>query len=407
MKAKSTSEPSNSAPSLLRRLPPSLQMPSEVLWLSWVDFQQDRGFHWAAALAYYGLLSIPPLLLVGVILAANFVDPLTAAASLTRFMGQFIPQGQPEIYDLVVSILHQQGHIGIYSMLFLLWSGTQVFSAIRTLLNIAFDADDDYSMVKSILIDLGMLLTLGTIYIIAQVAQFAIYFLAVLLEPKWATLGWLPYLLIQTLPALILFSAYYLVFRYVPRRQVKSRAAAGGAALSTIAYLIAQPVFIRYLEYTTYYNLVYGSLALVVILVFWAWIAAVILLFGGELAAHIQTLVLEHKTPQAVIQQHIERSPKNSRQKTLPPDLLLGRVMALEIVTIYIQVLGETNRVYRPAQGERLSATIFRVLPVDRYGSQDEQWEFPPGSVVRCEKQPGEDRWIAVEGIKIPKSTLL
>lgn len=52
---------------------------------------------------------------------------------------------------------------------------------------------------------------------------------------------------------------------------------------------------------------------------------------------------------------------------------------------IYIQLLDEGTEVYRLTQGEELGNNIFRVLPTDSYDPEDETWEFPPGSIVRCQ----------------------
>ncbi|HSJ59434.1 MAG TPA: hypothetical protein VLC95_19775, partial [Anaerolineae bacterium] len=40
------------------------------------------------------------------------------------------------------------------------------------------------------------------------------------------------------------------------------------------------------------YNLIYGSLAIAIVLIFWAWIFGMILLFSGEVAAHVQAYLL-------------------------------------------------------------------------------------------------------------------
>lgn len=55
--------------------------------------------------------------------------------------------------------------------------------------------------------------------------------------------------------------------------------------------------------------------------------------------------------------------------------------------TIYIRLLNEGTDVWRPAKGEYLSDSIYRVLKIDNYDPDIEEWEFLPGTVVRCEEQ--------------------
>ena len=59
--------------------------------------------------------------------------------------------------------------------------------------------------------------------------------------------------------------------------------------------------------------------------------------------------------------------------------------MSVEMV-IYIPLLDEGTTVVRPARAIPLSNGVFQVLaPVD-YDLRDEHWEFPPGSIVECDR---------------------
>lgn len=55
------------------------------------------------------------------------------------------------------------------------------------------------------------------------------------------------------------------------------------------------------------------------------------------------------------------------------------------VCTIYVRLLGEGTIVWRPTKGARLFGNVYEVLPTDQYDEHDEQWEFPPGSIVECE----------------------
>ena len=53
-------------------------------------------------------------------------------------------------------------------------------------------------------------------------------------------------------------------------------------------------------------------------------------------------------------------------------------------IEIYIPLLNEGTDVLRPTQGLRLGSDEFRVLPTPNYNPADEEWEFPPGTKVKC-----------------------
>jgi len=51
---------------------------------------------------------------------------------------------------------------------------------------------------------------------------------------------------------------------------------------------------------------------------------------------------------------------------------------------IYVSLLGEGTDVARPTEALDLGNGKFRILPTADYDPQDEEWEFPPNSVVEC-----------------------
>jgi hypothetical protein len=63
----------------------------------------------------------------------------------------------------------------------------------------------------------------------------------------------------------------------------------------------------------------------------------------------------------------------------------VGEMAALpNTVTIYIPLLDEGTIVCRPTDGIPLGDGLFRVQPTPNCYPKDEHWQFPPGSVVRC-----------------------
>ena len=58
----------------------------------------------------------------------------------------------------------------------------------------------------------------------------------------------------------------------------------------------------------------------------------------------------------------------------------------IERVVIYVRLLDEGVPVARPTYAEMIENNIFHVLPTEGYNPDDETWEFPPGTLVRCER---------------------
>jgi hypothetical protein len=66
------------------------------------------------------------------------------------------------------------------------------------------------------------------------------------------------------------------------------------------------------------------------------------------------------------------------------------------VSTIYIPLFNEGTSVVRPTQDIKLGENLYRVLPNQDYDPNDEEWAFPPGSVVECVLESRSGREILV-----------
>jgi membrane protein len=273
------------------------------------DFAQDSAPQWAAAIAYYALLSVFPLLLAAASIASYFVEPEWAVSQLTEVMGDFVPQGEEEVEDIVQGAMDARGTVGLLSIATLLWSGSRVFSVVTMSLNIIYDVDESYSFIKRTAIDFLMLLTIGVLFILGLGSRY-------LLNLFLGSAGFLPEennllfnLGVQVIPGILLFIGLFLTYLYVPRRRVDWKAAFIGATVAVALFMIARPVFFQYVERFGEFHVIYGSVAVIIILVIWAWLMGMILLLGGELVSHIQQMLIEGYSAEEVDKRHKQRSP--------------------------------------------------------------------------------------------------
>ena len=65
-------------------------------------------------------------------------------------------------------------------------------------------------------------------------------------------------------------------------------------------------------------------------------------------------------------------------------------------IVIYVPLLNEGTDVLRPTRGILVQPDIVRVIATPDYDPCDEEWEYPPGSTVRCVKERWEGREILV-----------
>ena len=287
----------------------------QFLLLAGRDFLQDNGPSWAAAVAYYSLLSVFPLLLAVGSIAAFFVDPQWAVHQVSDHLGNFLPKGGDDIERIVRKTLSAGRGGGLFSILVLLWTGSLVFATLTKALNVAYDTAEKYGILKRTFVRLLMLLTVGLLFLFALSAGLVIRVL-------WNVLSILPVgreivfaLVVNAVPAVLLLAAFTLTYRLVPQRRPGWRAAGVGAAVATLLFLAAKPLFLGYVQTLARYNVIYGSLAGIIIVVLWAWIVAMITLFGGQISAHGQAVFIEGQSLEAVRRAHLDRTDQERQQR--------------------------------------------------------------------------------------------
>jgi len=59
--------------------------------------------------------------------------------------------------------------------------------------------------------------------------------------------------------------------------------------------------------------------------------------------------------------------------------------------TIYVRLLNEGTEVCRPTQGLEVEKGVYEILPTADYDPSDEEWEFPPGTLVRIQRRKAHD----------------
>ena len=71
---------------------------------------------------------------------------------------------------------------------------------------------------------------------------------------------------------------------------------------------------------------------------------------------------------------------------------------------VYVELLDEGVRVWRPVPAHRVDEETYVLLRPEDYDGDDETWQFPPGSVVRCANRRIRDGEIlaAVERVAVP-----
>ena len=251
-------------------------------------FAAVHGTRKSAAIAYYVLLSLFPLILflasiAGLVLQdeelrAEFVDALADALPITE-------SGADEIESALRGVSSNAGTVGIISLLTLLWTASGMMGAIRGSLD---DMDPDTPprpLAQSKLVDLAMIL-------IAAVLLGASAGLTVATRVARGDVAdrvGLSAALYETgrvvVPIAVGAGLLILLLRYAPSASPKTRDIWPAALVGSICLWGLSVGFAAFIDEFGRYNLIYGSLAAVVVFLFFVYLAANLVLLTAAFAA--------------------------------------------------------------------------------------------------------------------------
>jgi membrane protein len=244
----------------------------------------------AAAMAYYAIFSLFPLLLA-LISAGSFVmQDQDALRQVVDFVSNAIPVSRDLIETNIQSVLQLRGPVGIIGLLGLAWSGSGFFTALALHVSRAWPAARPHGFLRRRLVAFAMVGSLALLLLLSVIAGAV---LQVVSCEQAAALG-IPLGLCESVlwaasarlaPWMLTFMAFLALYRWTPRADVPWRAAALGALVSSILWQAATFGFTLYLNRWAGYELVYGSLGAVVALLFWMYLSNMIVLFGAHLSA--------------------------------------------------------------------------------------------------------------------------
>jgi len=278
---------------------PFLEFPLRLAWRFVERWNADNCALVAAALAFFGLLSVFPLALAGVAVLARFLSGNAAAMhDFSAFAASFFPGASGAgVAATIENAFHAIASgpnpttTGLVAFGSLLWSGRAYFDTLATVLNRIFPGAAPRSFLQHQLVLWSLILGSGALFVLSSGVTLALS-LAQTLARR------IPGLFINRAPlfwdwggktaALALtFAMFTLLYRFTPNRQTppRRRPVLIGALVGTLGWELAKWGFARFVGNVTRYEATYGSIAGVVVTMTWIYFASMIVLAGAQAGA--------------------------------------------------------------------------------------------------------------------------
>jgi membrane protein len=267
----------------------------DILWRVKDEMARDSLSLVAAGVAFYGLLSLFPLLTVLISIYGLVVEP-EAAQQQVAALGAVLPQETQQLLNEQLTRVTASANTAltfgvIFGIVLALWSAGAGTKALMEGLNIVYDEEEKRGFIKLNAVALGLTLGLILFMILALVLVAILPALIGMLPLPSAVQEWARWLRWPIL-ALAFMVALAALYRYAPSRSgPRWRWVTPGAVGATVLWIIGSLLFSWYVSNFGSYNETYGSLAAVVVLMLWFWVSALIVLLGAEWNAET-----EHQT---------------------------------------------------------------------------------------------------------------
>ena len=264
-----------------------------VLKCTFREFKEDNLTDWAAALTYYGVLSLFPALLVLVSIVGLAGD--SAIDTLKENIAAMAPGDAANIANDAIENLRGSGTAGlmaIVGVLIALWSASNYVGAFMRASNAIYEVDEGRPFYKVRPLQLGI--TLVMVLALALCA-IAVVVSGPLAQRVGDVIGLgdtaVTVFNIAKWPVIALVFMTMLAFLYYAAPNVKHpkfRWVSPGGIVGVVIWLVASAAFALYVANFGSYDKTYGSLGGVIAFLTWLWISNIAVLLGAEFNAEAE-----------------------------------------------------------------------------------------------------------------------
>jgi membrane protein len=260
------------------------------------EFLEDNGTMLASALAYSTFFAIPAVLLLAVGLFTLVAGPQTISTLMTHF-SQVMPAQASSLLGGSLQRLEQHPSTGlvmvIVGFLLALWSTTGAMTTYMTALNLAYERKDGRSFVKKRLVAVELVAVIGFAFLLVAILLIfgpsLEHLVASHAGPASGAVGWIWWIASWPILVIGLLAAFAtLLFLGPDVAHPRWRFITPGSVFATVVWLAVSGAFAFYTSSFGSYNKTWGSLAAVIIMLTWLWLAGIALLLGAEINAEAE-----------------------------------------------------------------------------------------------------------------------
>ena len=275
-------------------------------------FGETKCARLAAALSYYTIFSIAPILIVVISIAAIFFNASDARTEIVNQISQVVGSTGAEAIGEILTNANKGGKGGniiatVIGFATILVGATGLFAALQDSLNTIWGVEPKPDagilvMIKARLLSFVMVLGIGFLLIVSLVASVAVKAASDWLGAMLGGAEWIAPALNLVLFFVLITAFFAMMFKILPDAEIQWRDVWVGAALTSVLFSVGKSVLSWYLARPGTAS-AYGSAGALVVLLLWINYASQILFFGAEFTKVFANRFGSHIEPEAHAQE--------------------------------------------------------------------------------------------------------
>lgn len=272
---------------------------------SFSEAMEDNVMKQAAALAYYTVFSLVPMIIVVLWVSSFFYDPAKLEGEVLFKINDLVgKEASRQIFEVMINTKFdtQSGWAKALGVITLALTATGIFAEIQDSINVIWGlkAKPKKGLVKMLfnrLMSFSLLISLAFVLVVSLAVNAAISALTGRIQAVFPGVPvTIYYLLDQVFIFLIITTLFSAIYKVLPDAKIRWRDVLGGAIVSTIFFMGGKYLIGYYLEGNMTIS-AYGSAGSVIIILLWVYYSSIILYFGAEFTQAYLKLKNQHIEP--------------------------------------------------------------------------------------------------------------
>lgn len=298
----------------------------QLIGASYTAFNEDRGFKLSAALAYYTVFALAPLLMIIIFITSNIFGADAVQGRIFSEMNNIVGNNAAlQIQETIekISLAKKSTFAIATGVVTLLFGATGVFVEIQDSINMIWKVKAKpkkgwLKLLTNRILSFSMIISLGFLLIVSLLINGLVIALTDQLNQYFPDIT---VILVNILNLALTFTIisilFSIIFKFLPDVEIQWKDVRIGALFTAALFMIGRYLIGLYIQ-TSDPGTVYGAAGSLIVILLWVYYTAAILYFGAEFTeVHAEAYGCKIKPSSYAV--HIVQTEEEKQVKVLPP----------------------------------------------------------------------------------------